>query len=123
MVGFAIAERINATQAEIISLFVLPEYRHQGIGTKLVAYLERESAQQGCVELILSYSTSSLTNTALEPLLQKLDWQPPQTTLVLGKTATENIAQAPWLNKFPLPPVFEVFPWFEAAGLPPLVST
>ena len=118
MVGFAIAERINSETAEIISLFVLPEYRHQGIGTKLAAYLERELAQQGCLELILSYSTSSLTNTALEPLLQKLDWQPPQTTLVLGKTATENIAQAPWLNKFPLPPVFEVFPWCEAAGLP-----
>ncbi|GET38406.1 TIGR03032 family protein [Microseira wollei] len=118
MVGFAIAERINSTQAEIISLFVLPEYRHQGIGTRLVAYLERELAQQGCVELILSYSTTSLTNTGLEPLLQKLQWQTPQTTLVLGKTATEKIAQAPWLNKFPLPPTFEVFPWFEAAGLP-----
>lgn len=118
MVGFAVAERLNATQAEIISLFVLPEYRHQGIGTKLVAYLERELEQQGCVELILSYSTSSLTKKALEPLLQKLAWQIPQTTLVLGKTATENIAQAPWLNKFPLPPIFEVFPWFEAAGLP-----
>jgi len=62
MVGFAIAERINSETAEIISLFVLPEYRHQGIGTKLAAYLERELAQQGCLELILSYSTSSLTN-------------------------------------------------------------
>lgn len=118
MVGFAIAERLNATQAEIISLFVLPEYRHQGIGTRLVAYLERELIQQGCLELILSYQTSSLTNTALEPLLQKLNWQAPQTTLVLGKTATTNIAQAPWLNRYLLPPVFEVFPWLEQMSPP-----
>ncbi|WP_309232639.1 TIGR03032 family protein [Cylindrospermum sp. FACHB-282] len=123
IVGFAISERLNPQQAEIISLFVLPEYRHQGIGTRLVAYLERELAQQGCVEIILSYSTSTLTNVALEPLLQKLHWQPPQINLVLGKTATEKIAQAPWLNKYPLPPTFEVFPWLDAGlSLPPNVE-
>jgi uncharacterized protein (TIGR03032 family) len=119
IVGFAIAELINPTQTEIISLFVLPEYRRQGIGTRLVAYLERELAQQGYQELILSYHTSVLTNTALEPLLKKLNWQTPQTTLVLGKTTTEKIAQAPWLNKYPLPKAFEVVPWLEAkVGLP-----
>ena len=78
IVGFAISERLNPQQAEIISLFVLPEYRKQGIGTRLVAYLERELKTQGCLELILTYSTSKLTNTALEPLLQRLQWQPPQ---------------------------------------------
>ena len=78
IVGFAISERLNPQQAEIISLFVLPEYRKQGIGTRLVAYLERELKTQGCQELILTYSTSKLTNTALEPLLQRLQWQPPQ---------------------------------------------
>ncbi|MEA5568702.1 TIGR03032 family protein [Anabaena sp. UHCC 0399] len=78
IVGFAIAERLNPETAEIISLFVLPEYRKQGIGTRLVAYLERELKTQGCQELVLTYSTSLLTNTALEPLLQKLKWQPPQ---------------------------------------------
>ena len=78
MVGFAIAERLNPETAEIISLLVLPDYRKQGIGTRLVAYLERELAQQGCQDLILSYSTSLLTNTALEPLLKRLKWQPPQ---------------------------------------------
>ncbi|MCF2145974.1 TIGR03032 family protein [Desmonostoc muscorum LEGE 12446] len=123
IVGFAISERLNPQQAEIISLFVLPEYRCQGIGRRLVAYLERELAQQGCVEIILSYSTNTLTNVALEPLLQKLHWQPPQINLVLGKTATEKIAPAPWLNKYPLPPAFEVFPWLDAGlSLPPNVE-
>ncbi|WP_193200458.1 TIGR03032 family protein [Nostoc sp. MG11] len=123
IVGFAISERLNPQQAEIISLFVLSEYRRQGIGTRLLAYLERELAQQGCFEIILSYQTSVLTNVALEPLLKKLHWQPPQTNLVLGKTATEKIASAPWLDKYPLPPAFEVFPWLEAGlSLPPGVE-
>ncbi|MTJ08041.1 TIGR03032 family protein [Anabaena sp. UHCC 0204] len=124
IVGFAIAERLSSEEAEMISLFVLPEYRHQGIGTRLVAYLERELAQQGCEEIVLSYSTNTITNTALDPLLQKLHWQPHQTNMVLGKTATEKIAQAPWLNKFPLPPAFEVFPWLDAGlALPRAVES
>ncbi|MTJ53225.1 TIGR03032 family protein [Anabaena sp. UHCC 0253] len=124
IVGFAIAERLSSEEAEMISLFVLPEYRHQGIGTRLVAYLERELSQQGCEEIVLSYSTNTITNTALDPLLQKLHWQPHQTNMVLGKTATEKIAQAPWLNKFPLPPVFEVFPWLDAGlALPRAVES
>ncbi|WP_013325559.1 TIGR03032 family protein [Gloeothece verrucosa] len=116
MVGFAIAERLNLQQGEIISLFVLPEYRNQGIGTRLVAYLEKELAQQGCTELIISYHTSLLTKAALEPLLQKLNWSTPTITLVLGKTSTEKIALAPWLQKYPLPPTFEVFPWLEESS-------
>jgi uncharacterized protein (TIGR03032 family) len=78
MVGFAISERLNPETALIISLFVLPEYRHQGIATRLVAYLERELLQQGCSQLLLTYPTSNLTAVALEPLLQKLQWQPSQ---------------------------------------------
>ncbi|MCF2146423.1 TIGR03032 family protein [Desmonostoc muscorum LEGE 12446] len=42
IVGLAISERINPQLGEIISLFVLPEYRRQGIGTRLVAYLEKD---------------------------------------------------------------------------------
>jgi ribosomal protein S18 acetylase RimI-like enzyme len=79
LVGFAISEQVSAETAEIISLLVLPDYRHQGIGTKLLAYLERELRQQGCQQLTLSYPSSSLTQAALEPILQKLHWQPPQT--------------------------------------------
>ncbi|GBF82035.1 TIGR03032 family protein [Aphanothece sacrum] len=114
IVGLAIAERLNVETAKIISLFVLPDYRKQGIGTRLVAYLERELKTQGFQELVLSYSTSSSTPLALEGILQRLQWQPPQITLLLGKTTTENIAKVDWLNKFPLPPSLEVFSWPEA---------
>lgn len=79
LVGFAIAERINSSTAEIISLLVLPEYRKQGIGTKLLVYLEQELIKQNCQQLTLSYQSTSLTQAALEPMLNKLQWQIPQT--------------------------------------------
>jgi uncharacterized protein (TIGR03032 family) len=46
MVGFAIAEQYmpphsEQAEAELLSLFVLPNYRHQGIGTTLVKHLQR----------------------------------------------------------------------------------
>ena len=45
MVGLAVAEHFaqaNSEQAaELISLFVLPAYRHQGIGSTLVRHLQK----------------------------------------------------------------------------------
>jgi len=45
MVGFAIAEVVvqsdTEQEADLLSLFVLPAYRHQGIGTKLVRHLQQ----------------------------------------------------------------------------------
>ncbi|NEQ78136.1 MAG: TIGR03032 family protein [Okeania sp. SIO2C9] len=90
LVGFVIAERVSSETADIISLLVLPECRRQGIGTKLLVYLERELRQQQCQQLTLSYQSSSLTEVALEPILQKLQWQPPQIQLAWGSNAVEN---------------------------------
>ncbi len=95
LVGFVIAERVSGETAEIISLLVLPNYRRQGIGTKLLIYLERELRQQQCQQLTLSYQTTNLTEVALEPILQKLQWQPPKVNVLLGKTTTKKISQAP----------------------------
>ena len=90
IVGFAIAELVSAETADIISLLVLPDYRKQGIGTKLLVDLERELKQQGTQQLTLSYQSRSLTEKALEPILQKLQWQPPQIQLAWGSNTVEN---------------------------------
>jgi uncharacterized protein (TIGR03032 family) len=113
MVGFIIAELLPDRTAELLSLLVLPDYRQQGVGTKLINYLERELIQQGCSQITVAYQATALTATALEPLLRKLNWQPPQATFLLAKTTTEKIAAAPWLTRYPLPAEFTVFPWHE----------
>lgn len=97
MVGFAVAEELPNQQAEIISLLVLPPYRQRGIGTRLLYHLEQELTQRSCQQLQLSYKTTTLTQSALEPLLHKLGWQSPSQFV---ETTTEKIAQAPWLGKF-----------------------
>ncbi|MBK8816643.1 MAG: TIGR03032 family protein [Methylococcaceae bacterium] len=46
MIGFAVAEKYaqpNADlSAELLSLYVVPDYRHQGIGTSLVKHLQKQ---------------------------------------------------------------------------------
>jgi predicted O-linked N-acetylglucosamine transferase (SPINDLY family)/GNAT superfamily N-acetyltransferase len=117
-VGLVLAE-VFATQpntppeAEVISLFVLPPYRHQGIGTGLMQNLEAGLRTLNCTRMKLAYKSSSTTTLALEPLLKRQHWQDPTVNFVLGKTTTQKVSQAPWLHKYPLSDKFTVFPWSE----------
>lgn len=77
MVAFAIAEMLPEHTAELISLFVAPEYRQQRIATKLLRYLEQALVAEGCHQVKVFYQPTTLTEIALEPLLHKLSWQMP----------------------------------------------
>ena len=74
MVAFAIAEQLPEGAAEIISLFVAPTYRRNGIGTKLIAYLQQGLRQESCTSIAVNFQPSLLTRLALEPLLTKLGY-------------------------------------------------
>ncbi|PSF33178.1 TIGR03032 family protein [Aphanothece hegewaldii CCALA 016] len=75
IVGFAIAEILPNGIAELISLLVLPPYQRHGIGKRLVYALELELAKNECNTIQMIYQINDLTNIALDPLLQKLNWQ------------------------------------------------
>ena len=116
-VGLVLAEIFSTPpqtplEVEVISLFVLPDYRHQGIGTGLIKTLEMGLTALGCGQMQLVYKSTAITNLALEPLLKRQNWQT-QVNFLLGKTSTEKVSQAPWLKKYPLPNKFTVFPWSE----------
>ncbi|MBW4641511.1 MAG: TIGR03032 family protein [Goleter apudmare HA4340-LM2] len=87
MVAFAIAEILPEQTAELLSLFVAPGYRQQGIATKLMQYLDKALVAEGCTQIRVVYQPTALTAmpaagvaNALEPLLLKLGWQSPQNT-------------------------------------------
>ncbi|GFE69413.1 TIGR03032 family protein [Chroococcus sp. FPU101] len=75
IIGFAIAEILTNGIAELISLLVLPSYQGLGIGTRLVHALEIELVKNECHIIQIIYQISDLTSIALDPLLQKLNWQ------------------------------------------------
>ncbi|WP_179076668.1 TIGR03032 family protein [Nostoc sp. C057] len=114
MVAFAIAEMLPEKTAELLSLFVAPEYRQQGIATKLMQYLEKALVAEGCQQVRVVYQPTALTTmpaagvaNALVPILQKLGWQSPQTTQD-GEQRSHKVLvlAAPLSNQFlfPAPP-------------------
>jgi len=110
-VGLILAETYASQDkkiTEVLSYFVKPEYRNQGIGTKLLRHLQKNST-----EMKIAYKVTQITTIALEPILRQLGWEKPKTTFLLAKSSTEKIAQIPWLNKYPLPAKFTLFPWTE----------
>uniref|UniRef100_A0A0C1R732 N-acetyltransferase domain-containing protein n=1 Tax=Tolypothrix bouteillei VB521301 TaxID=1479485 RepID=A0A0C1R732_9CYAN len=112
MVGLIIVELLpNAV--EIISFFVIPECRYQGIGNQLLKHVEQALIKLKAPQIQVKYRVTELTTSALESILKKQEWQPPQTDFILFKSNRDNILQAPWLNQYSLPDKFTIFPWVE----------
>ncbi len=112
VVGLIIVEILPKT-AEIISLFVNPQYHHQGIGTQLINHLEKALIKIRCPQIQVKYRVSDLTELALEPILERQQWETPKTDFLITKATIESLSQAPWVYKYPLPKKFTVFPWVE----------
>ncbi|MCT7951104.1 TIGR03032 family protein [Ancylothrix sp. C2] len=118
IVGFLIAEIFpDVKSANLISFYVLPEFRNQKIGSSLLFYLEKDLKKKGFTTLEVSYQQTEITGLALEAMLRKFNWQPPETKFLLCKTTTEKIAAAPWLYKPILPTEYEIFPWQELSQI------
>lgn len=113
-IGLALAKVVpGARSCEVLSIFVKPNYRQQGIGTALLQRLETELYQYHCDRAELVYVTGNSTTPSLERLLQKCHWSDPKPRMLVGKTTTDTIANAPWMKRTNLPIAYRLFPWQE----------
>ncbi len=111
-IGLALAKiQPEARSCEVLSIFVKPNYRQQGVGTALLRRLETELNQCHCAQAELVYVTGNLTTLSLERLLQKCHWTDPKPRMLVGKTTTDTIANAPWMKRTRLPVAYHLFPW------------
>lgn len=114
-IGLALAEIGQDDKSAFVrSIFVKPNYRSIGIGTALSIRLEEELSIRGCTEAKLDYTTGKPTIPALERLLQKCNWAPPQFNYLVCKSNQNKIFHAPWMQReYRLPAAFSIFPWVE----------
>lgn len=111
-IGLALA-RIDADGigAEVLSLFVQPTLWRQGIGTALLEAVEQVMRERRCREARIAYSTGP-SSAALERVLQKRGWSPPQPRMLLAQIGPELMHDR-WVAESRIPSPFEVFAWSE----------
>ncbi len=96
-VGLAAAEVFpDGRGATIVSLFVEPAHRRQGIGTALLEQILQKLSAFGCEEAEISYMPAA-GSTETDRFLSMRGWGPPRFT-GLFLHYSERIGDAPWLG-------------------------
>jgi GNAT superfamily N-acetyltransferase len=114
-VGLALAFiRPDRHSAKVLSLFVKREHRNRGIGANLLAHLEGIAKEQGCMRLSMTYFDSLPAAAALQKVLERSGWSPPELCFIELKAYGEFVVQSEWVWKQrPLPQGFEIFRWTD----------
>ena len=103
----------NAGEAELLSIFVAPRLRRNGIALELMqrtlAYCKTHSIQK----ISASYMSGQDSTQTLENIFNKTGWTAPQTRMLVVRCSLDSIKSAPWLNRYALPRGYEVLPWAQ----------
>ena len=113
--GLALAELpLSGDRApELLSLFVESEARGQGLGTRLMEQIAAEVHRAGYDRLETVYTTGRPSIPIIEHLLEKCGWERPVLRSVTVRFTPEEALRVPWLDKYPLPAEYEIFPWHQ----------
>jgi GNAT superfamily N-acetyltransferase len=114
-VGLAIATLTPDNRyAQVVSLVVLPEHRRKGVGTALLAEVEKQLQERGCHQADFAYLTETDNTAGIERLLQKQDWRPPQTVAVFFESDVDTYLKSPlYTPQVILPDGYEFFAWAD----------
>jgi GNAT superfamily N-acetyltransferase/SAM-dependent methyltransferase len=105
--------------AHILSLFVAPSYRHQGVAGQLLERLTSQLSQLGEDVAVAVYPAGKESTPVVERLLAHQGFGTPKPSLYLyraGRQSYATLLQASWMRKHSLPSGYEVFNWAEATA-------
>lgn len=103
-------------KGQVISLFVDPTCRRQGLGAALLARLEQELIARTAERAFAFYPGHRPMTPVVEHLFTQAGWAPPTPRTFTCRCRGADVgrmAQAPWMNPPSLPEGFELFPWAE----------
>lgn len=113
-IGLGVAKLVSeSNQAQVLSLYVKPMYRNNGVGSALLHRLEMALVQSGCTNIELSSMRNGTTTPALKQLLHKQGWSHSQAKMLVCYSTAQKLQNAPWLYAYPLPASFSSFPLVE----------
>jgi|CXWL01.1.fsa_nt_gi GNAT superfamily N-acetyltransferase len=114
--GLLLAELplVGDEPAEVLSVFVRPEHRRQGVATALLAGAGREVAAAGFRRLDAVYTADRPNSAAIEGLLARGGWASPKARTVTVRFAPERFLTSELFNErrlAALDPGLEIVPW------------
>jgi GNAT superfamily N-acetyltransferase len=118
LVGLGLAEVPKGSDLdppEVLSLFVRRDHRNRGLATRLLEGLEQEIGRRGFDAVEAVYMTGKPSIPALERVLSRSGWAPPEVRTLSVRFTPDEMARAPWFGAESLPAGCELLSWTELA--------
>lgn len=107
----------EAKGASLLSLFVRPAHRRQGVGRVLLAALEADLAQRGCHDIGTTWTQGTPGVEAFASVLKQQAWSTPQARMVIYRAEITQLGKARWMQAFTrLPDGHAIVPWHELSA-------
>lgn len=81
----------SRTFSEIVSLYVKPEYRRQGVASKMLDIAEKVLTKAGYSEIRIYQRSNWEDAGVLSQLLKQRKWQPPEALMLIVKSNIEKV--------------------------------
>ena len=105
----------SAAEAELLSIFVSPQLRRNGIALELMQRTLAYCKKQNIQKISATYMSGQDSTQTLENIFKKTGWALPQTRMLVVRCSLDSIKSAPWLNRYALPKGYEVLPWAQVS--------
>jgi len=111
-IGLALARPLAIPgRAELLSLFVVPDHRHRGLGGALLTRLEALLVRKGFSMMTAVYTGGKPTTPFLTQLLARNGWLAPLRRMMVFKADLAAFGQAPFLTRGELDDSFALLRW------------
>lgn len=97
--------------AELLSAYVVPEYRGRGWGRALVQACERVAQDAGFASLLATWTEGASGSDWWQKVARALGWGPPERRTLSVVFSAEEALRFPWLDRFPLREGCEIVPF------------
>ncbi|CAK0741977.1 N-acetyltransferase domain-containing protein [Gammaproteobacteria bacterium] len=111
--GRVAASKTEFRQAELMSIYVIPGMRRRGVGTHLLDTFTVHCRVLGLARIRITYMTGQASTPALEAILARAGWTPPETRMLVVQATLDSIRHAPWIRVLPLPKGTQIVPWVD----------
>ena len=117
--GLALGRIPGPGAAELLSLFVAPAFRGQGLGLALLEHLEEALIARQCRVASGVFMDGTPAARALERILAAAGWEPPVARMLIGRAQFPGLVLPTWVDRLAARPPAgaELFGWADLSAV------